>query len=243
RTVTSQGVAIKPGLALGGYATFTKYRDTTMLMGDVVVTETELPKVTDTFQAAGIEQTALHKHLLEQSPAIWWTHFHAMGAPTTLAQGLKNALAATGVPPASPAPATQPPIALDTAGIDKAIGRHGSADSGIYKFSIARRDTVTDSTGHVLPPAAGITTAINFQPLGSQRAAINGDFVLTADETQKVIEALRRGGISIVELHNHTLDEQPRLFYMHFWAAADAVTLAHTLRTALDATNLTPPTQ
>ncbi|WP_249938706.1 DUF1259 domain-containing protein [Streptomyces mirabilis] len=240
-TVTTQGVTVKPGLSLGGYAAFAKYRHETMLMGDLVVTETELPKVTDALQAAGIEQTALHKHLLQQSPAIWWTHIHAMGDPVKLAQGVKAALAATSIPPASPPPATQPPIALDTAGIDKALGRKGTADGGIYKFSIARNETITDGT-HVLPPAFGITTGINFQPLGDNKAAINGDFVMTAPEVQKVIQALRKGNIDIVELHNHSLNDQPRLFYMHFWATADGVTLAKALRPALDATNLVPPT-
>nr|WP_285562925.1 DUF1259 domain-containing protein [Streptomyces hygroscopicus] len=237
--VTTRGVAVKPGLALGGYATFAKYRDGTMLMGDLVVTEDELPGVTDALQAAGIEQTALHKHLLQQSPAIWWTHIHAMGDPVTLAKGLKSALAATATPPASPAAATQPPVDLDTAGIDRAIGRKGTADGGIYKFSLARKDTVTDGT-HVLPPALGITTAVNFQPLGGDKAAINGDFVMTAPEVQKVIRALRKGGIDIVELHNHTLNDQPRLFYMHFWATGDGVTLARALRPALSATALAP---
>ncbi|MFJ9909511.1 DUF1259 domain-containing protein [Streptomyces sp. NPDC101152] len=237
--VTTEGIAIKPGLSLGGYANFAKYHDGTMLMGDLVVTEDELPKVTDALQAAGIEQTALHKHLLQQSPAIWWTHVHAMGDPVKLAQGLKSALDATAIPPASPPPTTQPPIALDTAGIDKALGRQGTADGGIYKFSIARNQTVNDGM-HVLPPALGITTGINFQPLGGNKAAINGDFVMTAPEVQKVIQALRKGNIDIVELHNHSLTDQPRLFYMHFWATADGVTLAKALRPALDATAPAP---
>ncbi|QRX94771.1 DUF1259 domain-containing protein [Streptomyces noursei] len=237
--VTTEGVTIKPGLSLGGYAAFAKYKHTTMLMGDLVVTEDELPKVTDALQAAGIEQTALHKHLLQQSPAIWWTHIHAMGDPVALAKGLKSVLDATGIPPASPPPATQPSIALDTAGIDKALGRKGTADGGIYKFTIARKNTINDGE-HVLPPALGLTTGINFQPLGGNKAAINGDFVMTAPEVQKVIQALRKGNIDIVELHNHSLDEQPRLFYMHFWATADGVTLAKALRPALDTTSPAP---
>jgi hypothetical protein len=240
-TVTSQGVTIKPGLSLGGYATFAKYRDGTMLMGDLVVTETELPKVTDALQASGIAQTALHKHLLAQQPDVWWTHVHAMGDPVKIAAGVKAALAQTGIPPASPPPTSQPPIDLNTAGIDQAIGRKGTADGGIYKFTIARKDTI-DNGAHVLPAAFGITTGINFQPLGAGRAAINGDFVLTAPETQKAIQALRKGGIDIVELHNHMQDEHPSLFFMHFWATGDGLTLAKALRPALNATNLTPPT-
>jgi Domain of Unknown Function (DUF1259) len=235
--VTSQGVTINPGFALGGYAAFARYDDGTMVMGDLVVTEDELPKVTDALQAARIEQTAVHKHLLQQSPAIWWTHIHAMGDPATLARGVKAALAVTGIPPAA-APAAGPPINLDTAAIDRALGRKGTADAGIYKFTIARKETIV-ADQHVLPAALGLTTAVNFQPLGgNDQAAINGDFVMTAHEIQPVIQALRRGGIDIVELHNHSLDEQPRLFYMHFWATGDATHLAQGLRPALDATNL-----
>lgn len=237
--VTSGGVTVKPGLSLGGYAAFAKYRDGVLLMGDLVVTEAELPKVTDALRAYGIEQTALHKHLLQQSPAIWWTHIHAMNRdPAALARGLKAALDTTAIPPAAP-PEQQPPIDLDTAGIDKALGRKGTADGGIYKFTIARRETITNQ-GHVLPPTFGVTTGINFQPVGGRRAAINGDFVMTAPEVAKVRQALRNGGIELVEIHNHSLTEQPRLFYAHFWAVDDGVALAKALRPALDATNLRP---
>jgi hypothetical protein len=236
-TVTSQGVTIAPGFALGGYAAFARYDDGTMVMGDLVVTEDELPKVTDALQAAGMEQTAVHKHLLEQTPAIWWTHIHGMGDPATLARGIKAALDATGIPAATPPPANPPPVDLDAAAIDNALGRTGTNDGGIYKFTVAREDTVV-ADQHELPAGLGLTTAVNFQPLGGNQAAVNGDFVMTAPEIQSVIQALRRGGIAIVELHNHSLDEQPRLFYMHFWATGDATALAQGLRPALDATNL-----
>jgi hypothetical protein len=237
--VVTDGVPINPGLSLGGYAVFAKYDDGVMLMGDLVVTEAELAHVTDALQAHGIAQTALHKHLLEQTPPVWWTHIHAMGDPTQLAQGLKAALDATAIPPAAAPPAQQPAVDLDTAGIEAALGRKGTADSGIYKFSLARKDTIADD-GHLVPPGFGVTTGINFQPVGAGRAAINGDLVMTAPEVQNVIGALRKGGIAIVEVHNHSLTDNPRLFYLHFWAVQEGVTLAKTLRTALDATNLQP---
>jgi hypothetical protein len=237
--VVTVGVPIKPGLSLGGYVAFAKYDDATMVMGDLVVTEAELPKVTDALQSHGIEQTALHKHLLEQSPQVWWTHIHAMGDPAKLAAGIKAALDATAIAPPAAPPAQQPPVDLDTAGIDAALGRKGNPDGGLYKFNLARQDTIVDG-GHLVPPTFGVTTTVNFQPLGEGKAAINGDIVMTGPEVQKVIQALRAGNISLVTVHNHSLTDEPRLFYLHYWAVDDAVTLAKAMRAALDATNLQP---
>ncbi len=240
--VTSYGVDIKPGLSLGGYAAFARYGgNESLLMGDLVVTEEELPKVTDALQAHGIAQTALHKHLLQQSPPVWWTHIHGMGDATQLAQGLKAALDATAIGPAATPPAQQPPVDIDVAGVQQTLGRKGTQDGGLLKYSIPRKDTIVED-GHVLPAASlNLTTVANFQPVGGGRAAINGDFILTAPEVQKVIQALRAGSIQVVELHNHGLTEEPRLFYMHYWAVDDAVTLARALRPAMDATNLQSP--
>ncbi|GII56501.1 peptidase M23 [Planotetraspora thailandica] len=240
--VTSYGVHIKPGLALGGYAAFTRYPDgNVLMMGDLVVTEPELQKVTDVLQRHGIEQTAVHKHLLSHQPEVWWTHIHAMGRDdTAIAQSVRAALDATATPTAPPAPSSPAPaLDIDTAAIDRAMGTKGTNDGGIYKFTFKRTGPVTEH-GRLVPPGMGVTTALNFQPTGGGKAAINGDFVMTADEIQRIIKALRGGGIDIVEIHNHTLREQPRLFYMHFWANEDAVKLAGTLHKAVAEQAATP---
>lgn len=220
-SVVTQDVPIKPGLSLGGYAAFAKYDDGVMLMGDLVVTEPELQPVINALQAHGIAQTGVHKHLLEQTPPVWWTQMHAMGDGGQIAQGIRAALDATATAPPAPPSGPQPPIDLDTAAIDTALGHQGTADGGIYKFTLGRADIVTDDN-HILPAGLGVTTGINFQPLGGGKAAINGDFVMTQGEVQNVLKAQRAGGISIVELHNHGLTEQPRLFYTHFWAVGAA---------------------
>lgn len=239
--VTSYGVDVKPGLALGGYTAFTRYPDgDVMMMGDLVVTEPELQKVTDALQAHGIQQTAIHKHLLSHRPEVWWTHIHAMGRDATaIARSVRAALDVTATPIA-PAPTTPAPsLDLDTAALDQAMGTKGTNDGGIYKFTFKRTEPVTED-GRVIPPGMGVTTAINFQPTGGGKAAVNGDFAMTAGEIQRVIKALRGGGIDVVELHNHTLRERPRLFYMHFWADDDAVKLARTLHEAVTEQAVTP---
>ena len=80
----------------------------------------------------------------------------------------------------------------------------------------------------------GVATVINFQPTGGGKAAITGDFVMRASEVNKVIRALTASGIRISALHSHMLAEEPRLFFVHFWANDDAASLAKGLRAALD---------
>ncbi|MET8541226.1 DUF1259 domain-containing protein [Kitasatospora sp. NPDC004799] len=238
-SLTSYGVRIEPGLSLGSYAAFARYPDgRAMVMGDLVVLETELQQVTDALHANDLDQSAIHKHLLAHDPAVWWTHFHAVGDAEEIAEGFRATLDATATPPPAPT-SPAPAVDLDTAGIDAAFDTAGRNDGGIYKFSFARDERIT-LHARVAPPAMGVTTAIGFQPVGGGRAAINGDFAMTAHEVQDVITALRAGGIQVVELHNHGLDDDPRLFYLHFWAVADGVELARTLAAAVAATRVHP---
>ena len=124
-------------------------------------------------------------------------------------------------------------VELDTAKLEQTLGHKGTAAGGVYQFGIPRGDTVSDS-GMPVPPAMGSAIAINFQPTGEGKAAITGDFVLRGSEVNPVIRALRDHGIEVTAVHSHMLDEEPRLFFMHFWANDDAVTLAKGLRAALD---------
>ncbi|MFF2205813.1 DUF1259 domain-containing protein [Streptomyces sp. NPDC058145] len=238
--VFSRGVLVDPALALGTHVSFVRYADlSTLLMGDTVVTEGELQRFCDVLQQHGIMQTAIHKHLLAHQPAVWWVHVHAHGHdPVAVARGLRAAFDCTGTPPAEPA-ASSPPVDLDTTAIDAAMGVKGITDGVIYKSTYVRREAVAD--GHlVLPPGLGSTTSVNFQPLGGGRAALSGDLVMIASEVQPVLTALRRGGVELVELHHHNLEDQPRLFFVHYWAVGNAVRLAQAVRKAVDTTNVVP---
>jgi len=254
--VTIDGIAIKPTLALGSWVAFlpmTSHRAMpmypgrsadarVMVMGDLVLTEDEIGPVMTVLQAGGIEQTAVHHHVLHETPRLFYMHIGATGNPVTIAHTIHTALATTGTPlTAPPAAAPSPPAAfdLDTTAIRTALGYGGKVNGGVYQVSVPRARPIQED-GMEIPPAMGTATALNFQPTGGGKAAITGDFVLTAAEVNPVIRALTDHGIAVTALHNHMLTEQPRLFFMHFWANADAATLAKGLRVALDHTASQP---
>ena len=234
--VTLDGVMIKPALALGGWTAFKPAHGGAMMMGDLVLLETEITPVMTAAIENGLEITAIHNHVLRAQPPTFYMHVSGHGDPVKLANALRTTLAASKPPlpvPAAPAAATD--IALDTAELDHIVGVKGKPVGGVYQFGIARRDHITQS-GMPLDPAGplGVATGINFQPTGNGKAAITGDFVLAATEVNPVIRALRTNGIEVTALHSHMLDEQPRLFFMHFWANDDALKLAKGVRAALD---------
>ena len=236
--VTLEGVTIKPALALGGWAAFKPAHGGAMVMGDLVLLETEITPVMTAAIENGLEITAIHNHVLRANPATFYMHISGHGDPAKLADALHKALAASKTPLSAPAAsAAVPEIGLDTAELDRIVGVKGKAVGGVYQFAVARRETITEN-GMQLEPAAplGMATGINFQPTGDSKAAITGDFVLVEKEVNPVIRALRTNGIEVTALHSHMLDEQPRLFFMHFWANDDAIKLAKGIRAALDNT-------
>jgi len=236
-TVTLDGVTIKPALALGSWTAFKEIGGGhAMAMGDLVLLESEVTPVIDALQKGGIEQSALHNHLIGESPHVMYLHFDGHGDAAKLARTLHEALALTKTPmgPAPPLPSTPPSIDLPTADLDGIIGAAGKIAGGTYQFAMPRAEKIMEH-GVEVPPSMGMAIPLNFQQIGNGRAAVTGDFVLLASEVNPVIRILRHGGIAVTALHSHMLDESPRLFLMHFWAVDDAKKLATTLRAALDA--------
>jgi hypothetical protein len=245
--VTLDGVAIKPALALGSWLAFKPMGNEVMVMGDLVLTQEEINPVLTRLEQGGVEITALHNHLLRSSPATMYMHVHGHGEPSKLAATLREALNASKTPfgaetaGISPQAATQASTTastgqspdLDTATLDQTLGRKGKVNGGVYQVSVPRAEAVKDS-GMEVPEAMGSAIAINIQPTGSGKAAITGDFVLTADEVNPVIKALQSNGIEVTAVHNHMLNDEPRLFFMHFWANDDTAKVAKGLRAALD---------
>jgi hypothetical protein len=237
--VTLDGVEIKPALALGGWVALKPAHGGAMVMGDLVLLESEISPVMTALINNGLEITAVHNHLLRANPATFYMHVGGHGDPAKLATTIVQALQSSKTPLAAPAPAsaTPPAIDLDTAQLDQIIGVKGNANGGVYQFGVPRRDPVTEAGMQIAPAGPmGVATGINFQPTGGGKAAITGDFVLIGEEVNPVIKVLRENGIEVTAIHSHMLDEQPRLIFMHFWANDDAIKLAKGLRAALDKT-------
>jgi hypothetical protein len=234
--VTVNGVQIKAGLALGSWVAFkATSQGNAMAMGDLVLAEDEVAPVMAELQSGGIEITALHNHLIGESPRVMYMHIHGIGNAANLSKAIHSAIAKTKTPDAG---ATTPPpdLDIDTKQIDQILGHTGKNNGGIYQVGVPRAEHITEG-GMAIPNSMGVATALNFQPTGGGNAAITGDFVLVSKEVNPVIKALRENGIAVTALHSHMLNEQPRLFFMHFWANDDAVKLAKGLRAALDQTN------
>jgi Domain of Unknown Function (DUF1259) len=227
--VLLDGVALRPGFAFGGWVAFQPMGPQTMIMGDLVLTQDEVNPVMHKLEEGGIEITAVHNHLLRAEPMTLYMHVQGQGDPVTLASALHVGLAVSKTPP----PGTSQPANIDMIGIDRIMGYRGQDSGGIYQFGIPRAQAITDH-GMALADAMGAAITVNFQPTGFDTAAITGDFVLLSNEVNPVIKALQANGIEVTALHSHMLDEQPRLFFMHFWANDDARKLATGLRAALD---------
>jgi hypothetical protein len=235
--VTVDGVTIRPSLALGGWAAFKPAHGGAMVMGDLVLLDTEIAPVMSKLIENGVEVTAVHNHVLRGNPATYYLHIGGHGDPVKLATAIHTALGESKTPLTAPTPGTPPAIDLDTAQIDQIIGAKGSNNGGVYAVGVPRKDPVNEGGMQIAPAGPmGLATGINFQPTGGGKAAITGDFVLIDSEVNPVIKALRENGIEVTAVHSHMLSEQPRLIFMHFWANDDAIKLAKGLRAALDKT-------
>jgi hypothetical protein len=241
-TVTVDRIQLKPAFALGSWVAFKATSSGATAMGDLVLRDDEIEPVMAKLAGGGLEVTAFHHHVLHETPRVYYVHIHGAGEAVTLAQAVRAAvdLTHTPAPAAGTAASAAGPLDIDTARIAQVLGHSGKVNGGVYQVSVARPDT-TWQENIVIPPAMGIATALNFQSTGAGSAAITGDFVLRAAEVNPVLRVLRERGIEVTAVHNHMLDEQPRLFFMHFWAVGDALKLAEGLRAALDKVDVRRP--
>ena len=232
--VSVKGLAVKPGFALGSWAAFLGTDDNAMVMGDLVLLEEEVNPVMAKLRSYHFEITAVHNHLMEETPKVLYMHYMGHGSAKQLATTLHTALAVSKTPLEKPAaPAAEepaPPAWVKT--VEDAVGRKGTFKGGVLSYGVPRSDTIT-MAGMTIPPAAGVGEAINFQAADSGNVATTGDFVLTADEVNQVLSELQGRNILVTALHSHMLTEQPRLFFMHFWSVGSPQSVGAGIKAAL----------
>jgi hypothetical protein len=227
-------VTVSPGLALGAWAGFSGDAANATVMGDLVLTSGEVRPVLAELARERIAVTAIHNHLLGEDPKITYVHFHAEGNPVELAGRLDHVLAVTGAPRPVAAPAPQP-VTIDTALVFNALGLHGRAQGAVAQVSVVLVPGTVTLHGRTVTPALGYGTPINIQVVSPERAVATGDFTVLAAKVAPVFEALTAHGITATALHSHLIGEEPKLYYMHFWADGPLPEVLRGLRAALDA--------
>jgi Domain of Unknown Function (DUF1259) len=239
--VMLDGIELKPTFALGSWVAFMPMGKQSMVMGDLVLTEDEIEPVMKSLADSGLQITAVHNHVIRAQPSTLYMHIYGEGDAATLAGKIHAALALSKTPFAAAAPPAAPPtIDLNTAQIDAALGGKGQIAGGVYQVGVPRAGPITEM-GMAIPASMGTAEAINFQSLGNGNAAITGDFILTADEVNPVLRALRNNGIDVTALHSHMLNETPRMFFMHFWAHDDLAKLLTGLHAAIALVDVKKP--
>lgn len=232
--VTVEGLAIRPGLALTGWAAFKAVDAEAVTHGDLALTETEVNPVVGKLRAEQIDVTAIHNHLLGESPRVMYVHFWGRGPASRLAASLKAALALTATPMADAPGASANQDVPGADQIQQTLGLKGVVKGGVLGLSKPRPEPIT-MMGVTLPPAMGMATSVNIQAAEPGKVASTGDFVLTGDEVNHVISALRTHGIEVTALHNHMINGSPELYFMHFWAHDTPERVAAGLKAGLDA--------
>lgn len=236
--VVVDGFKIIPPMGLGSWAAFTSSGNETMVMGDIVVTETDLKDVEAEVIRQGLTVTAIHNHFLRDTPHVMYMHIGGMGSEEKLAQAVKAIFGkVTEVRGHNPADGNKQVVenSLDTLALDKLVGSKGKMSQGVYKHTIGRTDVGLKDHNATVSSFAGFNTWAAWQGT-PERAAVAGDFAMLEDEVAPVIKALVENGIEVVAVHNHMVHEEPRIFFLHYWGVGAAEKLAQGLKAALDQT-------
>lgn len=234
--VTVDGIRLSPGMIFDSWVSFVRMGDGAMMMGDIVLTVDELGPVQSRLSEEGIDITAVHNTLIGETPQAYDLHISSRGDPVNIAEKIRDALSLTGTSFTGRVGEPRDIPAQEAEHLDAIMGKKGTAEGGIYQYSIPRSETIT-MDGMAIPPTMDVATLIKFQPLGNGTAAITGDFILRSAEVRPVFRALNENGIVVTALHTHMLTEEPRLFMLHFWASGNESSLARGLRLALNNTN------
>jgi hypothetical protein len=224
---------VEPSLALTSWIAFKPVGNETVMMGDLVLLEKEVAPVAQELIKNGIEVTALHNHLLGETPKIMYLHIRGHGNAIDLAKKMKQVLSLTKTPISSHS--ASPDKQVVWSNVETILGVKGTIEGDVLHITVPRKEQISEMNTNI-PPSMGVATGINFQMIGD-KAATTGDFVLVASEVNPVIKALTNHGIIVTAVHNHMLQESPRLLFLHFWGLDEPSKLATGLKEALNQTN------
>ena len=236
--VEVDGFKIIPPMGLGTWIAFTPSKDGAMIMGDIILTETDLKPVQQEVIRQGLTISAIHNHFVRNHPNVMYMHIGGMGKTEDMAQKAKAILdkvaESRGHNPAAGSVADVP-YTIDSKKLDDILGYKAEMSKGVYKYTIGRPDVSLKEHGVTITTFFGFNTWAAFQGT-PDHAAVAGDFTMLEDEVAPVIKALIENGIEIVAVHNHMVHEQPRIFFLHYWGVGNAEQLAKGLKAALDQT-------
>jgi hypothetical protein len=228
--VTMNDLVLSPDLALTSWLAFKRAGKATIMMGEIVLKESEIGRVEYKLDSAGIEITGLHNHLIGESPKIMYMHVSGHGDALSLAEVVKSIFSVTGTPMGE----TSSPSGknFDWSSVDTIIGAKGTKKGSVIQYSIPRPGKITQN-GMEISPFMGTASSINFQN-DETKTAVTGDFVLLANEIAPVIHTLISYSITVTGVHNFMLDESPKTYFLHFWGYDDPTHLADGIKAALN---------
>ena len=238
--VTVDGFKIIPAMGLGTWIAFTPTSNGTMIMGDIILTETDLKPVQQEVIKQGLTITAIHNHFVRNHPNVMYMHIDGSGKTDSMAAKAKAVLDKVkevrgGDPAKGTASSGDVGNTLDTKALDNIIGGKAEMSKGVYKYTIGRPDVMLTEHDVAISTFLGFNTWAAFQ--GSpDKAAVAGDFTMLENEVAPVIKALVENGIEVVAVHNHMVHEKPKIFFLHYWGTGNAEQLAKGLRAALNQT-------
>lgn len=238
---------IIPAMGLGTWVAFTPTKEGAMIMGDIVITETDLKPVQQEVIRLGLTITAIHNHFVRNHPNIMYMHIDGNGSTEEMAQKVKAVFdkvkEVRGNDPSKGSSSNETvQNTLDTKRLDEILGFKAEMSKGVYKYTIGRPDIKLTEHGVPVTTFLGFNTWAAFQGT-PEKAAVAGDFTMLESEVAHVIKALIENGIEVVAVHNHMVHEKPRIFFLHYWGVGNAEQLAKGLRAALDQTGKKLPGQ
>lgn len=236
--VVVDGFKIIPAMGLGTWIAFTPHGNGAMIMGDIILAENDLAPVQTEVIRQGLSITAIHNHFVRNHPNVMYMHIDGKGTVEKVASIAKAVFdkvkeSRSGDPKSAKADSVV--NTLNIAALDAAIGAKGEMSKGVYKYTIGRPDVQLMEDGVPVSTFMGFNTWAAWQGT-PEKAAVCGDFTMLENEVQPVIKALVQNGIEVVAVHNHMVQESPKVFFLHYWGTGPADKLAHGLRTALDQT-------